>query len=137
MYYKNRPLHFECTGCGKCCTGSKDYYVAVTPVEQRRIQESLGISRAWFRRHYLFRADDGVESLRMPGGRCILLGDDNRCRVYSVRPAQCRHYPFWPELVGRETAWRLERRRCEGIGRGTAVPIAEIERRLRKQESSG
>ena len=111
------PLRFECTGCGKCCTGPGDYYIEGSPAEQERRRRLLGVSRRWLKRRYVFRYDAGVESLRMGrGGRCVFLGPDNRCRIYRVRPRQCRTYPFWPELADRRV-WRREARRCEGIGR--------------------
>lgn len=126
-------FRFACTGCGRCCTGRGDYYVAVTVPEQRRIQRRLKISRAWFRRRYLTVCEDGTESLRWAGDRCVFLGRDGRCRIYAARPAQCRHYPFWPEVLRSPAAWRREGRRCEGIGRGAIVPLAEVRRRLAAQ----
>jgi len=47
-----------------------------------------------------------------------------------VRPQQCRTYPFWPEIVETRGAWQEEARRCEGMGRGPVIPLAEIRRRL-------
>lgn len=123
-------LRFACTGCGRCCTGRGNYVVEVDRAEQRRIQRSLGITWRWFRRRYVFRFDDETESLRMPNGRCVFLGDDNRCRIYSVRPRQCRTYPFWPELMT-PGAWPAEAARCEGIGRGAVVPLARVRAQLR------
>jgi Fe-S-cluster containining protein len=125
-------LRFACTGCGKCCTGGGSYVVEVNRREQRRIQRHLRVSRPWFRRKYLFRFDAETESLKMPGGRCVFLDGDNRCRIYKVRPLQCRTYPWWPELMNRR-AWRLEARRCEGINRGAVVPLAQIRRQLARQ----
>ena len=133
----SRKLRFECTGCGGCCTGRGnarvEYYVAVTPVERRRIRQYLGISVAWFKRRYLMRFEDGDESLRWEGDRCAFLDDDKRCRIYPVRPVQCRTYPFWPELVESKFAWRAEARRCEGINRGEIVPVARMRHALREQ----
>ncbi len=90
----SRKLRFECTGCGGCCTGRGnariEYYVAVTPAEQRRIRKYLGVSPAWFRRRYLTRFEDGDESLRWEGDRCVFLDGDKRCRIYPVRPVQYR-----------------------------------------------
>ncbi len=79
----------------------------------------------------LLRFDDETESLRMPNGRCEFLGNDNRCRIYAVRPRQCRTYPFWPELMT-PGAWRAEAARCEGIGRGGVVPLAHVRVQLRR-----
>ena len=110
---------FQCTGCGHCCTGGKSYYVAATRTEQRRIQKFLKIGWAWFRRRYVVRVDAHTEGLTMAGGACAFL-DGQRCRIYAVRPAQCRTYPFWPELADPKT-WRAESKRCEGIGRGAPL----------------
>lgn len=110
---------FQCTGCGHCCTGGKNYYVAATRAEQRRIQKFLKIGWAWFRRRYVVRVDAHTEGLTMAGGACAFL-DGQRCRIYNVRPAQCRTYPFWPELADPKI-WRAESKRCEGIGRGAPL----------------
>ena len=112
---------FACTGCGECCTGRGSYVIEISRAEQRRLQNFLGISWDWLRRRYVFRFDDETEGIRMhPNGDCVFLGADRRCRIYSVRPKQCRTYPFWPELVSRK-AWRVEAQRCEGIGRGPVI----------------
>jgi Fe-S-cluster containining protein len=135
MYYERHALRFSCTGCGYCCTGRADtYYIEVSRAEQRRIQGFLGVSWAWLRRRYVRRFDQNLDSLRMEHGRCVFLGPDRRCTIYSVRPAQCRHYPYWPELVGNGSAWRAEAKRCEGIGRGDVVPLAKIKAALKKQQ---
>lgn len=136
----SRKLRFECTGCGGCCTGrgnaSVEYYVAITPAEQRDIQKYLGVSLAWFKRRYLMRFEDGEESLRWEDDRCVFLDGEKRCRIYPVRPMQCRTYPFWPELVKSKFAWRAEARRCEGINRGEIVPLTRVRRALREQRAA-
>lgn len=128
-------LRFDCTGCGKCCVGRGDYYVAASPDEQRRIRGFLNISTRWFRRRYVTVREDGTETLRWQGSRCVFLDTQRRCRIYSVRPAQCRTYPFWPEVVKSEASWRAEGKQCEGIGRGAVIPLRYVEARLRRQRS--
>ena len=119
---------FACTGCGQCCTGRGSYVIEVSRAEQRRIQQFLGIGRDWLRRRYVFRFDDATESVRMrANGDCVFLDDGRRCRIYSVRPKQCRSYPFWPELTSHK-AWREEARRCEGIGQGPVIPLVRWDR---------
>jgi hypothetical protein len=53
-----------------------------------------------------------------------------RCRVYAVRPLQCRTYPFWPELVQNSRSWQREARRCEGIGNGPLIPQPYIKEQV-------
>ncbi len=134
----SRKLRFECTGCGGCCTGRDnarvEYYVAVTPTERERIRVYLGISPEWFRRRYLMRYEDGQHSLRWKDDRCVFLDGDKRCRIYPVRPVQCRTYPFWPEIVESRVGWRVEGRSCEGIGRGGVVPLAHVRRQFARQQ---
>jgi uncharacterized protein len=129
-----QELRFECTGCGGCCTGRGEHYIETTPEEQRRIQRHLGISWTWFRRRYVTVYEDGIESLRWENDRCTFLDDAKRCRIYSVRPAQCRDYPFWPEVITTSDGWRKEARRCEGIGRGAVSSLREVEARLRSRK---
>lgn len=129
-------LRFECTGCGRCCTGRGEHYIAATSAEQERIRASLGLSRRWFRRRYVTAYADGTEGLRWDGDRCAFLDADLRCRIYAVRPAQCRHYPYWPEVVRSPSAWTREARRCEGIGRGNAVPLSRVMTALRAQRKT-
>ena len=127
-----QALQFSCTQCGRCCATVGDYYVYLTDEESERIRTYLQLSRNWFRRRYLLRLEDGEQVLASgPDERCIFLDTGGKCRVYGVRPAQCRTYPFWPELVGNATAWNREARRCEGINRGRVVTISKIRRFLR------
>ena len=67
------------------------------------------------------------------GGPCVFLTQDNRCRIYAVRPLQCRTYPFWPEVVESRAVWRGEARRCEGIDQGQVIPVARIRALLAMQ----
>lgn len=125
-------LHFECTGCGKCCTGDPArHYVEVSRGEQKLIYTKLEMGARAFRRRYLETAADDSEGIRLlENGRCPFLNESEQCDIYEVRPIQCRTYPFWPDLVGHPVQWAQERKRCEGIGRGPVVPAEEIRSRL-------
>ncbi len=130
MASNKKDRRFECTGCGDCCTGNPKYYwVETTRLEQQRIAQYLDISLKWFRRRYAVREGD-AEGISMRGGRCAFL-DGNRCRIYSVRPTQCRTYPLWPALLSSDAAWKAEARRCEGIGRGAIIPLRRIKELLK------
>jgi Fe-S-cluster containining protein len=134
MFYKTNPVRFSCTGCGCCCYGGEDAVVEVSEDELQQIRSFLGLSVAWFRRRYLVRIDRQSLGIRIaPRGHCVFLDTSSAsCRIYPVRPLQCRTYPFWPEVVGRRKDWEQEVHRCEGIGRGAVVPISKIEACLRE-----
>jgi hypothetical protein len=130
MDLRNAQLRFQCTGCGACCIGGPDHVVEVSAQEAEAIRAHLELSRTWFRRRYLDRNADDTGIRLNRDGRCPFLGRDNRCRVYPVRPHQCRTYPWWPELLASRQHWQEEARRCEGMNRGTIVPLARIQHAL-------
>ena len=37
---------------------------------------------------------DGLIMKCHPDGRCFFLGDDNLCTIQSVKPRQCRSFPY-------------------------------------------
>lgn len=64
-----------------------------------------------------------------PNGDCTYFDPQaRRCTIYSVRPAQCRTWPFWPSHLESPETWQRVQSFCPGVGRGAFVPLAEIER---------
>ncbi len=113
-----------------------DDYVAADSREQEHIRAFLGLTRPWFRRRYIVAVEYRVEGIRFDkSGRCAFLDKEDRCRIYSVRPRQCRTYPFWPEVLVCRSAWQAEARFCEGIDGGAVVPLARIKRALKACET--
>ena len=107
---------FQCTGCGACCTGNDaEHYVLLEAGEEQALRRFLGVSRERLRAHYLTRLDPARRGIRLEGGACVFLDGERRCRVYPVRPAQCRTYPYWPEITASREAWAAEGERCEGM----------------------
>jgi len=136
MLSDTQQLRFECTQCGQCCIAGPGHYVFLTDHEAGVIRDYLGLSEGWFRRRYLRRLSDGdLVAVSEADGRCVFLGTNGQCRVYAVRPVQCRTYPFWPEVLCSGAAWEQESRRCEGIGRGAVVPVTRIRAALARQRA--
>jgi len=134
MFFNNTPLHFECTACGKCCTGDHDtHYIALSKKEASLLQSHLGVSEAWFKRRYVEHLTRESWGIRMRNGQCVFLDKENKCGIYNLRPVQCRTYPFWPELLDKETHWQAEKKYCEGINRGTIIDIKHIKQKLQQQ----
>lgn len=134
MFFQDSPLHFECTACGKCCTGnSESHYIALSRREADKLQAHLKVSTAWFKRRYIEHLTRDSWGIRMTNGQCVFLGEGKQCSIYSLRPTQCRTYPFWPELLDQEEHWQAEKKYCEGINRGKHVDIKYIKKKLQQQ----
>jgi uncharacterized protein len=58
---------------------------------------------------------------------CVFL-QDCRCRVYEVRPRQCKTFPWWKENLNSEKSWEEASKHCEGIGpHGNLTSFEEIQ----------
>jgi Fe-S-cluster containining protein len=123
-------LAFECTRCGKCCTGEPGY-VWVTDEELAAIAKFLGRPAGEVRELYSRRAR-GRRSLReRANGDCVFWDREKGCTVYPVRPPQCRTWPFWESNVATPEDWDRTCRVCPGSGHGEVIPVEEITRRLK------
>lgn len=130
-------LAFECTGCGGCCAGPEEGYIWVTEDEIADIADSLGISETEMRKKYLSKVGRRLTLVeRKDNNDCIFLVPDGsggkKCKVYSVRPVQCRTWPFWPSNVHSPEAWVLAGMRCPGINRGSMHSCEDIQTRCKK-----
>lgn len=107
-------LRFECTGCGKCCTGGPGY-AWVDKEEIKAIAEYLKLTITAFSKKYL-RYINGRYALleKYDAYDCIFL-KDKMCQIYPVRPIQCRTYPWWKENLSSPEAWQEAAKFCEGI----------------------
>lgn len=110
-----KGLNFQCTQCGKCCTGAPGY-VWVTDTEMNAMATFLKVSLADFKRLYTKRS--GQKHLliekKSQNHNCIFY-KDQKCQIYAVRPLQCQAYPFWKENIHSEKSWEQVTQECEGI----------------------
>jgi Fe-S-cluster containining protein len=78
----------DCLACGNCCKSAPPL---ITKEDINRISKELSISSKKFIRKYVLEDYNGEMSfMSIP---CVFLEDDNRCKIYKVRPAACRDYP--------------------------------------------
>ncbi len=111
-------LHFECTRCGNCCKGEPGL-VRVTDEEVLALAAFAGLDEHAFRDQYTHRLSSGGTTLRERSDHaCVFWREEVGCLVYSVRPRQCRTWPFWRANVASEAHWRLAARTCPGIDSG-------------------
>jgi uncharacterized protein len=144
-------LQFTCSQCGNCCSGPPGF-VWVTREEIGRVAEFLEISPAEVVEKYC-RKIGGRFSLkerkhpRHGGYDCIFVKEipaegsksgklsagkvehtRRICSIYSVRPLQCRTWPFWTGNLSSKRAWESASKRCPGMNQGELFDRARIEK---------
>jgi len=130
-WYKG-GVQFECTGCGACCKDKG--YVIVGPEEAKIVASFLGIGFEEFCDEFLVEVIFDNRSYQsfteFDDEGCPFL-DDDKCKIYSVRPTQCKSFPFWTEYLETEEGWQEAKNRCDGIGCGRHYSCIEIKRKMR------
>lgn len=119
-----RGLRFECQRCGACCRGEPGY-VWVRGNEIRAIARFLRLPVGDFARRYVREALGAYSLVELPNGDCVFWSPEG-CRIYPVRPTQCRTFPFWQEYVQSPRGWRRAARRCPGVNRGRLYTAEEV-----------
>jgi Fe-S-cluster containining protein len=114
-------MRFECqSGCVACC--QRKGFVYLTEDDIVRTAMFLGMSAAAFEKKFVYRTTN-LRRLRTPhDAQCGFLRADG-CSIHSVKPVQCRVFPFWPELVESKAEWLKTAEWCPGIGKGELVQI--------------
>ena len=137
MPWYDGGLHFECAQCGGCCSGPGGGYIWVTRPEIEIIADFLKISPGQLREKYLKRVGLRTTIIEdRPTKDCVFLQDSagrKICKVYPVRPSQCRSWPFWPNNLSSAGAWNKAAQKCPGINRGRRYSFEEIEK-IRKKK---
>lgn len=119
-------------GCGRCCSGPGEGYIWVARPEVGFIAEHLKTTPEELCRKYVRRVGARMSLIEERVSKdCIFLrdvGGVKQCCIYSVRPAQCRTWPFWSENLLSPDDWNRAALRCPGINRGRFYTYEEIER---------
>ena len=110
-------LPFFCTGCGDCCKGGGNVYFSEE--ELLKIKEFLKLDENRWNvlTGHLIQFKKNNLSIHRSNKACIFLDKENKCRIYSVRPLQCRSYPFWPSVFSSPQEFKAHVRHCEGFRR--------------------
>ncbi|KAB2832658.1 MAG: YkgJ family cysteine cluster protein [Candidatus Brocadia sp.] len=124
-------LKFECQRCGRCCRGEPGV-VWVNRKEIKEISSFLGITENTFAKSYLRSVNDRFSLLEYGNGDCIMY--DNGCKIYDVRPCQCRSFPFWTSNLENRSEWEKLKKTCPGVDKGKLRTLKDIEDNVRIYE---
>lgn len=128
----HRGLRFQCVGCGDCCTGEPGF-VWVNQAEIEAIAAALQMDRERFEAQFVRRVGIRKSLRERPNGDCVVFDPQTRsCRVYAVRPRQCRSWPFWASNLRTPESWQATSRCCPGADRGPLIPLSEIRAHLQR-----
>jgi uncharacterized protein len=91
---------FACLQCGDCCRWPGS--VLLEPADIAAAAGFLGLSEeAFIARHAGLARNRAQLTLReAAGGACEFLEAGGRCRIYPVRPRQCRDFPHGWRVAG-------------------------------------
>ncbi len=79
-----------CGKCGYCCKTC--YPIRLYELDIQDMSQYLGVSLSEFCETYVI-SKEGKYYLKN-GPPCEFLDENNRCKIYPVRPAVCKNYPF-------------------------------------------
>jgi Fe-S-cluster containining protein len=79
----------DCTRCANCC---KTMNIKFNDEDALRIARHLDMDVDEFVKTFL-EPDEEDGPYKVRGKPCPFLGDDDRCKIYDVRPTVCREYP--------------------------------------------
>lgn len=121
IYNKKYNYCFETDACktcaGNCCIGESGY-IWVDPSEILNISNFLEIPLSNFYEKYLKKVKYRFSLKEIEyndGYKCIFFDEKKRgCKIYDVRPAQCRTFPFWEHF---KTNIKEVENECPGIVR--------------------
>lgn len=119
-------LRFTCTQCGNCCSGEPGV-VWVSPEDMQQIAEFTGLTETELRLKHTKRIGGKVTLRERENGDCTFLDANTRgCTIYSVRPAQCRTWPFWNSNLESPETWEEAKSGCPGMGKGKLYSLEKI-----------
>jgi Fe-S-cluster containining protein len=114
-----KGLQFECTRCGKCCTGFPGFVYlsepAVTAIAEY-LNESIDRFLIKYTKTVSIFHENRFSLIEKSNYDCIFWNEN--CTIYPVRPYQCRAYPFWNKHLVSKREWEKASRFCPGINRG-------------------
>ena len=89
----------KCEQCGgKCCVGESGY-VFISVNEMLAMAKFLGLDFEVFTQKFVRKVGYKFSLIEVPRNApndfCCVFFNAGKCKIYPVRPKQCREFPFW------------------------------------------
>jgi uncharacterized protein len=98
--------------------------VFLSEADLRRAAKFVGMTPSQFETKYVYRTRNRLRFRTPRGRRCPFL-EAAGCAIHPAKPAQCRLFPYWPELLESTREWRAAARYCPGMSTGPLVKIEQ------------
>ena len=99
----------------------------VTDDEIQRIADFLGLPVDEVKQTHTRKVANRVSLKEYGNGDCTFFdGETRRCKIYSVRPPQCRTWPFWNSNLESPDTWKEIQPNCPGAGHGKLYSLEKI-----------
>lgn len=105
--------NFKCQNCGNCCKFKG--YVYVTPEEIQKIAAYLNIFIFDFMNKYTVKKNNQYLISSPIFNPTCFLDENNRCKIYPVRPKSCQTYPDWDTIWQNQKNLQEEKTNCLGL----------------------
>ena len=122
-YFFDQGIRFTCQNCGDCCCGAPGI-IRVTLEDIMRIASYLNQSPQDILNNSVSPYKEVYTIRERQDGCCLYY--ESGCRIYPVRPIQCRTYPFWFNNLRSEKNWNRVCRACPGINFGRLFSKEQI-----------
>ncbi|MBT3191823.1 MAG: YkgJ family cysteine cluster protein [Verrucomicrobia bacterium] len=86
--------NFACQRCGACCRESGYVYLTEADVDAISAYLKIGVINFTDRYARLTQHRHGLSLIEQDNGACIFLSEGGDCLIESVKPLQCRQFPF-------------------------------------------
>lgn len=127
-------IRFACQpGCTKCC--DMEGFVYLTEADLNKAAKFLNLTPEEFELRYVYRTAHQRRLRKPRASQCTFLTAEG-CSIHSVKPTQCRLFPFWPHLLESRREWETTAKWCPGIGQGDLVQIGDALERAEEMKTA-
>lgn len=114
-------VRFVCEKCGRCCGDTEDTvrHVLLLKTEAEKISNQTSKDIQEFAEE-VYGFEPYIYEMKKTEGKCLFL-ENNRCKIYNLRPIICRFYPFELKNRGNDKYSFLFTTKCKGIGKGPKI----------------